>query len=214
MRYFYHQIFAVLGLIFIVVFYVFVNLAIAVSSGSVVALDSYLVNIFYFYREQWLAVFFSLVTFLGSSPVVAIIAIILTAFFFVRRKFAYIFPFMITFFGTEFSVYILKEIIHRVRPPADMAFIVENSFSFPSGHATIAVALYGFIIYILFREFGSRLHRFFILLFGVLLIFLVGLSRLYLGVHFFSDVVGGYLLGLIWLIIGIFVSEVLTRRAG
>ncbi len=205
--------FVSLGLIFIIAFYAFVNLSLAIiSNGSIIALDSYLVNLFYFYREEWLAVFFSLVTFLGSSSVVIIVAIALTSLFFVKRKFAYILPFVTAFFGAEFSVYVLKEVVGRVRPPVDMAFLVENSFSFPSGHATIAVALYGFIIYILFREFGSRLRRMATLFIGVLLIFLIGLSRLYLGVHFLSDVVGGFLLGLLWLIIGIVVSKILMLQ--
>lgn len=205
--------FFLFGLVFIVILYAFVNLVISVvSNASIIVLDTYLVNLFYFYREESLATFFSLATLLGSSPVVAVVAIILTAFFFVKRKFGYIFSFITTFFGTEFSVYVLKEIFHRARPPLNTAFIVENSFSFPSGHATIAVALYGFIIYILFREFRSRLHRFFILFFGVLLIFLIGLSRLYLGVHFLSDVIGGYLLGLIWLLVGMAISEILLNR--
>ena len=205
--------FVFFGLTFIIAFYAFVNLSLAIiSNGSIIALDSYLVNLFYFYREEWLAVFFSLVTFLGSSSLVIVVAIALIYFFFVKRKFAYILSFVITFFGAEFSVYVLKEVVGRVRPPVDMAFLVENSFSFPSGHATIAVALYGFIIYILFRESGGRSRRMAILFIGVLLIFLIGLSRLYLGVHFLSDVVGGFLLGLLWLIIGIVVSKIIMLQ--
>ena len=205
--------FVFFGSTFIIVFYAFIKLSLAVvSSGLITILDSYLVNLFYFYREEWLAVFFSLVTFLGSSSVVIVVAIALIYFFFVKRKFAYILSFVITFFGAEFSVYVLKEVVGRLRPPVDMAFLVENSFSFPSGHATIAVALYGFIIYILFRESGGRSRRMAILFIGVLLIFLIGLSRLYLGVHFLSDVVGGFLLGLLWLIIGIVVSKIIMLQ--
>lgn len=212
MNYFRNSNFVILGLIFIVVLYAFVNLAVAVvSGGSIIVLDSYLVNLFYFYREQWLAAFFSLVTFLGGSLAVAVIAVALTAFFFIRRKFAYIFAFIITFFGAEFSVYVLKEIVGRIRPSADMAFLAENSFSFPSGHATIAVALYGFIVYFLLREFPSGLSRFITLLFGILIIFIMGFSRLYLGVHFLSDVIGGFLLGSLWLIIGIVISKIIFR---
>ncbi len=213
MNYFHNSNFVILGLVFIVAFYAFVNLAVAVvSGGSIVVLDSYLVNLFYFYREQWLAIFFSLVTFLGGSVAVAIIAVALTAFFFVRRKLAYIFAFIITFFGAEFSVYVLKEIIHRSRPPVDTAFLAENSFSFPSGHTTIAVALYGFIIYFLLKELPSGLGRAVAFFIGFLLIFLIALSRLYLGVHFFSDIIGGFLLGSLWLIIGIVISKILSRR--
>ena len=84
---------------------------------------------------------------------------------------------------------------------------LEKSFSFPSGHATIAVAFYGFIIYFLIKNVKSWNRKINIFFTGFILIILIGFSRLYLGVHFVSDVWAGYLIGAIWLIIGIGFTE-------
>ena len=70
-----------------------------------------------------------------------------------------------------------------------------SGFSFPSGHASISVAFYGFAIYIAMRFVRLWSTRINLLMLGVLIAFLIGFSRLYLGVHYLSDVVAGYLVG-------------------
>ena len=91
--------------------------------------------------------------------------------------------------------------------PTGIGVYDETFFSFPSGHATIAVACYGFIAYFLIRQTGTWRSRFNLSFAAIMLIAAIGFSRLYLGVHFLSDVLGGYLLGLLWLIIGICMTE-------
>jgi undecaprenyl-diphosphatase len=99
-----------------------------------------------------------------------------------------------------------KVAFHRQRPPG-IGVYTEASFSFPSGHATIAAAFYGFIVYYLWRQAQNWNIRLNLLFGGSALILAIGFSRLYLGVHFLSDVLGGYLLGFMWLIIGICMVE-------
>jgi len=89
---------------------------------------------------------------------------------------------------------------------------LEKSFSFPSGHATIAVALFGFLSYIIIREYQSWRVKVNIFFTTLLLIILIGFSRIYLGVHYVSDVWEGYLLGALWLIIGISISQYLFSK--
>jgi undecaprenyl-diphosphatase len=98
-----------------------------------------------------------------------------------------------------------KIILHRSRP--DTALYIENTFSFPSGHATIAMSFYGFLTYLLIRNFSKWKRKTNIFFSGFAIIILIGFSRLYLGVHYLSDVLGGYLSGAIWLIIAISLSE-------
>ncbi|MBU4431911.1 LssY C-terminal domain-containing protein, partial [Patescibacteria group bacterium] len=81
------------------------------------------------------------------------------------------------------------------------------TYSFPSGHATTAVAFYGFVTYLLMSLIKSRRRKIHIFFVGFVLIFLIDFSRLYLGVHYLSDVWGGDLVGLLWLIIGISMAE-------
>jgi undecaprenyl-diphosphatase len=93
-----------------------------------------------------------------------------------------------------------------------VALYAEHSFSFPSGHATIAVAFYGFAGYIVARVTRSWNRKVNIFFATVILISAIGFSRIYLGVHYVSDVWSGYLVGAMWVIIAIALSEWLERK--
>lgn len=100
------------------------------------------------------------------------------------------------------------------RPRPLEAVLVEHSWAFPSGHATVAVACYGFLGYLLVRAANSWQARVNWLFATLALILLIGLSRIVLGVHYLSDVWAGYLVGALWLIIGISLAGWLTARDG
>jgi len=104
-------------------------------------------------------------------------------------------------------MFLLKHLFKRKRPLAPL-LMVAKGLSFPSGHAIMAVTFYGLIIYIIFHTINIEWLKW--LLTGVLtcLIFLVGFSRIYLRVHYASDVLAGYIIGFIWLIISL---NVLSR---
>lgn len=95
---------------------------------------------------------------------------------------------------------LLKLIIRRPRPKA-FALIIENGYSFPSAHAMIGLAFYGFIIYLIMKSKKSKNKKIIYSTLLSLLIFVVGISRIYLGVHYASDVVGGFLIALVYLVI-------------
>ncbi|MCX6742949.1 MAG: LssY C-terminal domain-containing protein, partial [Candidatus Parcubacteria bacterium] len=88
-----------------------------------------------------------------------------------------------------------------------VALYLEKSASFPSGHAALAMALFGFLIYFAWRNLKSWPDKLNALFAGILIIIAVGFSRLYLGLHYLSDILGGYLLALLWLIISINLIE-------
>ena len=93
----------------------------------------------------------------------------------------------------------LKLVFQRPRPSPLWALAEEASFSFPSGHSVAAFAFYGVIAYLIFRRLKSRASRVAIISATLVLILGMGASRVYLGVHYPSDVVAGYLVGFIWL---------------
>jgi len=173
-------------------------------------LDNHIENFFLTARSPLGVKFFSAITWLGEWKLVVFFIILTLAFFWLKSKKEYILPFLVTVLGAEISGQIMKVLVHRTRP--DGGLETENTFSFPSGHALIAAAFYGFLIYFCWRVSQSQAQKYLFLIAGLLLILLIGVSRLYLGVHFFSDVIGGYILGAIWLDVGIYIQRKKTPQ--
>lgn len=99
----------------------------------------------------------------------------------------------------------IKHLISRPRPLEELRLVVAHSYSFPSGHSMSAIAFYGFLIYLTYKHVTNALLKVLLILVQVLLILSIGLSRVYLGVHFPTDVLAGFIAGLVWLIICIVV---------
>jgi undecaprenyl-diphosphatase len=93
---------------------------------------------------------------------------------------------------------VLKLHYRRVRPDVPWVFVHERSFSFPSGHSVMAVVLYGVLTYLLMQYERKIWERVGLMLGSVVLIAGIGLSRIYLGVHYPSDVLAGYVVGTVW----------------
>ncbi len=100
--------------------------------------------------------------------------------------------------GAYLITAILKEVVARPRPPVAERLVTENEFSFPSGHATQSIALYGAFLVLLVASSG-RGPRIAAWCAGALVALAVGWTRVYLGVHWLSDVVGGWMVGGAWL---------------
>lgn len=94
----------------------------------------------------------------------------------------------------------LKNIIQRPRPD-DFRLINETGYSFPSGHSMISMAYYGYLIYLIFKFVKNKKLKTFLITFLCILILTIGLSRIYLGVHYTSDVIAGFVLSVSYLII-------------
>ncbi len=190
--------------LFVSVLYIFAGLVQdVIALDPIVAIDIRLAHLLYTFRDTGLVHFFLWITALGMFPIVLIVLIGVSAIFLLWRKKQYVFALWITVLGSQLFVFIGKLLVHRLRPGGLMPVYNEPSFSFPSGHAAVAIALYGFITYILLRHTHSFKRKTTILFGSTVIILLLGFSRLYLGVHFLSDVIGGYLSATLWLIAGI-----------
>lgn len=95
---------------------------------------------------------------------------------------------------------IAKEIFTRPRP-IGINLIEESGFSYPSGHAMVSMAFYGFIAYLLYKKQKNKLTKSILIISLIITILLIGFSRIYLGVHYLSDVLGGFLLSIVYLMI-------------
>jgi undecaprenyl-diphosphatase len=191
---------------FIYTFFLFVGIIEdVITADLIVSVDIRITNLLAVFRNVDITQFFLWITLLGKWQVVLGFAVAIIGVLWIWRKRLYIAPLVLTIAGSEIFTALGKIAFHRSRP--ELAIYTEHSFSFPSGHATIAVAFYGFLTYILIRSFGrwkTKVNVFFV---GLAVILLIGFGRLYLGVHYVSDVWGGYLVGALWLIIGISISE-------
>ncbi len=177
-----------------------------VTSESIVRADVYLEQWFFTLRYPDAVTLFLWITLLCKSIVVSIVVTAVTILCVLWKKNSYAGPLLIGLLGAGSIVYIGKLVFQRARPE-EFSVYTESLFSFPSGHAAIAVVLYGFIAYMLSENAKHWFMRIGIVIVTFCTIALIGISRLYLGVHYFSDVVGGYLLGLLWLMIAIGIRE-------
>jgi undecaprenyl-diphosphatase len=146
-------------------------------------------------------------TFIGSGKVVALLAVVLAVFLYVvlkHRSELILFVWIIG--GSALLNVVLKLLFHRERPTLHR-LIEETGFSFPSGHSMAAFAFYGILTYLLWRHIASRWGRSILVLLCLLFIVGIGISRIYLGVHYPSDVLGGYLASAAWLGLSIWIFE-------
>ena len=101
---------------------------------------------------------------------------------------------------------VLKFILQRPRP-TEFRIINEIGYSFPSGHSMISMAFYGFIIYLIYKNIKNKYLKISLITILSLLIVMIGISRIYLGVHYTSDVCAGFLISIAYLIIYIKVAN-------
>lgn len=175
-------------------------------------MDLSLANSLYALRDPfWVQIFLG-ITLLGKWWVAAIIVLATAVIFYLKDCKKYITPFLISVGGSFITGFLGKIIWQRPRPLA-VAVYTESSWSFPSGHAILAVSLYGFLIYFFWKTLKKQPHKLAVLFFGLLVIIAVGFSRLYLGVHYLSDVLAGYLIGLVWLGLSLAIVNKKSRPA-
>jgi undecaprenyl-diphosphatase len=101
--------------------------------------------------------------------------------------------------GAEGLNQILKRFYHRLRPEAFFDYVRPENYSFPSGHAVVSACFYGMLAILLTAHVRGVAGRWAIRAAAGAVMLIIGLTRVYLGVHYPSDVVAGYLLGVVWL---------------
>src|SRR5438093_8789294 len=155
---------------------------------------------------------FSAVSVLGSPLAMAVIGVVVAAFLAIRRHWILLSGWVAAFAGAGVLTTVLKNVIQRPRPIGADRFLHGESFSFPSGHALGSLIGYGMLAYLLVLLVDRRRQQLLIVAAAGVLIVAIGFSRLYLGVHYFSDIIGGYAAGLLWLSACISGLEVVRRR--
>ncbi|MEJ1221369.1 phosphatase PAP2 family protein [Sediminicola sp. 1XM1-17] len=178
----------------------FVELTAQLKTETLSNYDHQITQFIISYRNPVLTQYFKIVTEVGDVHgylIVLGISVILSAFIF--KKWKYIAQISLVLLLATLSNVMLKRFIDRARPGIEHLVVVKT-LSYPSGHAMSAMAFYGFLIYLVYRIKMNKFLKTALYLFLVLLILSIGISRIYLGVHFPSDIAGGFIAGLIWVV--------------
>jgi membrane-associated phospholipid phosphatase len=168
-----------------------------IGQTTLLQLDYNLLNKIQTIRTPFLNKFMLYVTHLGDWQAILAVSIIAVFTLLLLKKWKYILALSISTIGGEIFVYTMKNVIKRQGPPMRYTVFMEHDFSFPSGHSFIAVAFYGLLFYFIFKYLINKYLKVLIITIGFVLIVLIGFSRIYLGVHWPSDVLASFESGII-----------------
>lgn len=179
----------------------FVELTENLKTEKLKQLDSDITVFVHQYRTPKLTDYFVFITDVGDIyGYLTIFVLCIIAFQIIFKSWNYVIQLTIVMALALSSNVILKKIINRPRPELEHLVTVET-LSYPSGHAMTAMAFYGFLIYLFYRFKINLLIKTLIIILLTSLIISIGISRVYLGVHFPSDIIGGFIAGFIWVVL-------------
>ena len=174
--------------------------AVFVGKGTLAFID----HLFLAYAEamqsEALTSVMSAITVLGSGAVVAGLSIISIVWFLYRGRTLYASALFASVGGAAGVAAVMKRILERPRPSGFLA-LQEHTFSFPSGHAALSLAFFGILVYFLLRHTQQLSLKICAVMAGIVAVGAIGVSRIYLGAHWPSDVLGSYILVGAWLFI-------------
>jgi membrane protein DedA with SNARE-associated domain/membrane-associated phospholipid phosphatase len=171
------------------------------------ALDDYL----HARATRPLTTFFLIVTALGSIEAIVLLGVVVAAILAWGRRWLFLGSWLAAVAGSAVLNHLLKGLFDRPRPYFEHPLLIETSYSFPSGHAMESFVVYGMLAYFAVLGLRSWKARVAVVFGAALLVMLIGFSRLYLGVHYISDVLAGYAAGGVWLSALITGAETIRR---
>lgn len=187
----------------------FIELTETLKTDVLASYDTAITDYVISYRSPGLTSYFIFVTHVGDFYgylIVLVIFLILSLL--VIKRWKYVVQATLVLALATASNMMLKRFIDRARPGIEHLVSVKT-LSYPSGHAMSAMAFYGFLIYLMYTFKIHKVVKFFLILILSMLILSIGISRIYLGVHFPSDVAGGFIAGLIWVVFCVLIFDLI-----
>lgn len=180
-------------------------LSIQVTSGSTQNFDEGVLNyirnnnvVNNFWGPVWLTTLMMDITALGGATVIFIITAAVVFYMLIKKEYELMRLILIAVVGGALLSFIMKELFARERPPLVYHLLTVKSLSFPSGHAMMSSVVYLTLGALLAKAQQNNNLKIYVLLVALLLVFLIGISRIYLGVHYPTDVFAGWSIGLVW----------------
>ena len=191
---------------------IFILIANAVSEGETNHFDLMILkslrvqgNLHQPIGPEWVDFAMRDITSLGGATVMVIITVIVAGFLLLQKNYNAMWLILIATIGGALVNLGLKELIGRERPPLIFHLVYVNSLSFPSGHSMISAIVYLTQASLLARIQKKKSIRVYIITIALVLTFLIGISRVYLGVHYPTDVLAGWSIGFAWALLCLFV---------
>lgn len=191
----------------------FLLLAANIETLWLAKIDNQLLLQFENIRNDFLTEAFQFISDVGSIKGLLFISGLATVYLLYRKRIADVLFLMIVFWGSRGINSIIKNWVERDRPEINPLFNAAG-FSFPSGHAMNSAAVLGFFCFLLCFHLKSERFRKGSVIVTVLLVVFIGASRIYLGVHYMTDIIGGYLAGIIWMLIAVSLYNYLESEKG
>ncbi len=183
----------------------FIVIAQGVVENWISGIDEFFQNFVLSIRSKFLNVVFIIITNLVNPIFIGVIAFIILMF--VKDLRQYGLAQFLNMGLISLLNLVLKSFFVRDRPDSAISVIFENGYSFPSGHTMMAVAFYGFLIFMAWQTNMKKGKKIGFTFAGIFTILLVSFSRIYLGVHYFSDIIGAYCVAIAYLIVFMFVVK-------
>ena len=182
----------------------FITIMIFVIIKNDLYIDEYVYSLIFKLKSSDMTNIIKIITNIGGTIIIVVVTM-LSLFIFRNKKID------ICIILNLLGIFILnnvliKNIIARDRPTG-INIIEENGYSFPSGHTAISTVVYGYLIYLIYNYVNNKKLKYVLISILSIIILVVGLTRIYLGVHYTSDVIGGYLLGISYLIMFTYVTR-------
>src|SRR5216110_2130780 len=152
------------------------------------------------------------ITFFGSALGLTILSVAVALVFIVCRAWFNLFLFAVTMTGESLLNVLLKHLFHRHRPVLENPLVTLTSYGFPSGHTMGVTVLFGLLALFLAKTVSTAGAAFAYFIAAGIVILLIGLTRVYLGAHFLSDVLGAFAASVVWLTFCWTAFETLRRR--
>mgnify|MGYP001604824457 CR=1 FL=1 len=190
--------------------FIFILTQILVSGGVLLNLDL-LTGFFVPTIENNFLTQLSIITgFIFDTITLLIISAIISIFLWIKNNKKESLLFIASMLLTSGIVFVIKNLVQRARPLNPL--IYESGFSFPSGHATTSLVFFGILTYLILIKNKSKLLKFIILCISIFMVALISFSRLYLNVHWMTDIVGGISLGFFILLASITIYEIIESK--
>ncbi|TMM29620.1 phosphatase PAP2 family protein [Polaribacter aestuariivivens] len=188
---------------------IFVELTENLHTDVLGAFDTKITDYIISFRNPALTSYFSFVTEVGDAlGYLVVFTLCSILFYFIFKRWKYAGQLTLVLLLALSSNVILKQIINRARPTLEHLVTVKT-LSYPSGHAMTAMAFYGFLIYLITTFNIRKVLKFSFITLLSFLILSIGISRIYLGVHFPSDILGGFIAGFVWVIFCVLLLNIL-----